>query len=487
MNNLSDDILSSMFSYLMTSTAILPPSLGDDPRLQLMAVSRRWRDVIFNSSNLWDTVIVLPRSPETSLELLMIASKWLEIRFVRDHVLSTFFLRPMYLNRQGPRNRTRTGEIFRVLEDGFLPVARGTKSLSCTLSTDHGIQSFFAIPPGTFGCLEKLNISLPSLPDQGLAHRTKTMIKDKLRTFTAFQNLRHLRSALINISNGIHPLLLRIPWSQLTSLDMRSTRLRPNVFLEVLSASALSLKEGSFTIRFKRTRSTASAPQETFRIVKARFLQYLRLRLINPSRDKRFLFHLYLTALSHLKIDLDDRAGWRMWIYHRLLSRSSSTLRSLEFMDAPPQVPRRIDAVGHDLEGLFARCPNLERLQLPIGVHMPQMTVNKIAEGSLLPYLRSLEVFSTVGIDILEMVGRRNELVYRRFGIGSSELGSGTAAYAPFFAHVVLHTLLENRSNATLARRYIRLFSSSQGTVFDFRFWVESNSRYTMIRLNSIG
>ncbi|KIM42510.1 hypothetical protein M413DRAFT_119556 [Hebeloma cylindrosporum] len=74
------------------------------------------------------------------------------------------------------------------------------------------------------------------------------MIKTKLPGFTVFQKLRHLRSAVINIKNDIHPLALRIPWEQLTKLDMGDTLLRPNIFLEVLSASAPSLNDGSFTI-----------------------------------------------------------------------------------------------------------------------------------------------------------------------------------------------------------------------------------------------
>ncbi|KIM35578.1 hypothetical protein M413DRAFT_32433 [Hebeloma cylindrosporum] len=474
-NNLSDDILSSIFSHSMTSTAILPPSLGDDPRLQLMAVSPRWRRVILQASIFWDILIILPRNPEATHGLLMIAKEWLSrIHSMTDHILSLFLLQPRYLNRQEPIHRTRNGEGYRVLEDGILPAARGTKWFSCTLSTVHGINSFFDIPLDEFNCVEGLDISFPRLPDPELAHTTVTMIKAKLSSFTTFQSSHHLRSAPINIGNGIHPLRLRIPWWRLSKIDMTNTTLRPNTFLEVLSASAPSLKDGSFAIRFKRvTRSTASAPNETTPIVKACFLQYLHLRLINPSRDRRFLSRLYLTSLSHLKIDLDDRVGWRMSIYDHLLSRSSQTLRTLELVDAPSEGRQSNNAMvcqDTDLDKLFSMCPNVEHLRLPIGVQIPQNTLNKITECSLLPCLRSLEVFSTIGIDVLEMVGRRNELVYHRAGIGSSNLGTGIGGYPPFLGRVVLHTLLENQRNITLAKRYIRSFSSSQGTVFDIKY-----------------
>ncbi|KIM42511.1 hypothetical protein M413DRAFT_119557 [Hebeloma cylindrosporum] len=158
-----------------------------------------------------------------------------------------------------------------------------------------------------------------------------------------------------------------------------------------------------------------------------------------------------------------------MAIYHRFLSKSSNTLKSLEFFNMPSRVPQSNEAEVQDLDKLFSACPNVEHLHLPIGIHIPQDTLNKIAQGSLLPSLRSLDVFSTVGIDILEMVGRRNELVYRRFGVRSSRLGGAIDGYPLSFAHVVLHTLLANWSSTTSAKRYLRRFWSSQGTVFDIR------------------
>lgn len=177
-HKLSDKLLCSIFSYLITSTVILPPYLGD-PRLHLMAVSQRWRRVILESSKLWDTILVLPSSPEASLGLLKIAEQWLRIHWTNDHILSIFLLQPeslAHVNRQGSGERTFFGERFSVVDDGILPAARGMKFLSCTLGTERGIKSFFAIPPGKFSRLEKLEISLPTLSDQDFAHTMTMMI-----------------------------------------------------------------------------------------------------------------------------------------------------------------------------------------------------------------------------------------------------------------------------------------------------------------------
>lgn len=72
--------------------------------------------------------------------------------------------------------------------------------------------------------------------------------------------------------------LFRIPWRQLIKLDMMNTTIRPHIFLEVLSSSAPSLKDGTFTIQFKRVScSNSSAPKDISRIVKLRLLRHLYL------------------------------------------------------------------------------------------------------------------------------------------------------------------------------------------------------------------
>ena len=174
-----------------------------------------------------------------------------------------------------------------------------------------------------------------------------------------------------------------------------------------------------------------------------------------------------------------------MSIYKDLLSKSRDTLEFLGFLDAPSREPQRntmedptlIYNLPHseqDFDGLFSMCPNLELIQLPIGVHIPQNTANKIAEGVLLPSLKFVEVSSTIGVDILDMVKRRNELAYRCTGwIGSSKLDSGktsTTIYPPFFSALVLHTSAENRSKVKLAQRYLQSSSTSQETVVDIRY-----------------
>jgi hypothetical protein len=311
------------------------------------------------------------------------------------------------------------------------------------------------------------------LPDQELARAIKTAIKEESRRFTAFQNLPRLRSAIITIENGIHPLAFRLPWGQLTKLNMINTTIHPHIFLEVLSSSAPSLRDGSFTIQFKKiTPSSSSVPKNIFPIAKLHFLQNLRLRLIDPTLDTRIFSRVHMTSLCHLRIDLvQDRrkTGWVVSIYQKLLSKSSITLKSLSFWDAPLQAYQR--SPPQDLDGLFVMLPKLQHLHLPIGLYIPQNSADKIAQGILLPSLRILDAYSAIGLDILDVVRRRNELAYHR--PGSSKLDSGAAGisiHPPIFSRVLLLTSSDYRSMVELERRYLQSSSSSRGTAFDIRY-----------------
>ena len=472
---LSDEFLCSIFSHLINPTVVLPPLSGDSS-LRLMAVSQRWRRTILESTHLWDTIVIIPTSPVLTLRLVKIAEKWLKAHWNNGHILSVFLLRPRYpvdVDISQPKSRERT-QIFRIVEDGILPVARSTESFSCTLSTKDAAEAFFTIPPGIFYGLEHLELSVPMVPDQELARAMKRTIKEELHRFTAFQSLPRLRSAVITLKNGIHPLAFKIPWRQLTKLDMIHTILRPHIFLEVISSSAFSLEDGSFAIRFKKiSRSHSSGLQKIFRIAKLPFLQNLRLRLIDPTLDTRIFSCVHLTALCRFRIDLvhdRDEAGWVMSIYENLLSKSSNTLKSLTFWDAQLAGARS----EQDLDGLFSMLPKLEYLHLPVGVYIPQNSADKIAQGILLPSLRILDASSPIGLDILDVVRRRNQLAYYRSGwVGSSKLDRGTigiSSYPPFFLHVLLFTSSDYRSKVEVAKRYLLSSSSSQGTSLDIRY-----------------
>ncbi|KIM37701.1 hypothetical protein M413DRAFT_30641 [Hebeloma cylindrosporum] len=486
---LSDELLVSIFSNLISSIAILPPAFGDS-RLQLMAVSQRWKYIILGSSTFWDTIVKLPRSPEVCPQLSEISEQWLRKRWNDGHILSSFLLQPsqdfVHINQPGPWDCT---ERFRIVEDGILPMAGHTTVLYCTLSTKDGIDAFFSIPSGSFKFLERLSISVPVLPTRALAHATAATLTEGLDHFDAFHRWPRLRSAVISIMNGINPLAFKLPWYQFTELDMLHTILSPYLFMQVLSSCAPSLKDGSFAIRFEEiVPSTASSRKDTFDIVKPRFLQNLRLRLIDPTLDTRIFPRIHLTALSHLRIELvQDRLkeGWTMPIYKKLLSKSSNVLKSLGFWDAPfrgyrdeeaeyPTLIYTPSSSHQDLDELFAILPNLQHLHLPIGVYIQKSAADKIAQGTLLPSLTSLDTSSTVGVDILGIVERRNELAYHLTGsIGSSKLDHARAAtgiYPTFISRVLLLTPSSNFLRVERAKRFLLSSSSSQRTALDIQY-----------------
>ncbi|KIM36205.1 hypothetical protein M413DRAFT_31808 [Hebeloma cylindrosporum] len=486
--NLSDEVLASILSNLITSVAILPSAFGDS-RLHLLAVSKRWNRLIMDSSIFWDTIVILPCSSELTLRLAKIADEWQRIRWNDGQILSSFLLQSDQLaeiNRPGPWD---SSERFRIVEDGILTMDGSTTSFYATLSTKDGIDAFFSIPPGSFDFLETLLICVPSLPTQSLAQATAEMLTEGLPHFDAFHSLPRLHSAVISIANGIDPLAFKIPWYQLVNIDMINTTIVPDMFMEVLFSTGPSLEDGSFTIRFEEIRrSSPSSPNNTFDIVKPLFVQHLRLRLIDPTLDTRIFSRIHLTALCTLRIELvQDRLkeGWAMSIYKALLSKSRNTLKSLGFSDTPfrgymdeeaehPTLFYTPSNRQQDLDELLASLPNLKHLHLPIGVYIPQNTADKIAQGILLPSLTSLDASSTVGVDILGMVERRNELAYHfTDSIGFSGLDdalAGIGVSPPFLSDLLLVTPPDNFSAVEAMKHRLLSSSSSQGTALDIRY-----------------
>ena len=121
--------------------------------------------------------------------------------------------------------------------------------------------------------------------------------------------------------------------------------------------------------------------------------------------------------------------------------------------------------------------PNLEYIRLPIGVYIPLDAADKIARGIFLPSLKILKVSSIVGVDILDMVRRRNELAsYRPGWVGCSEpkLGPGmvvgTGPHLSFVSDVQLLTSSDNLLKVEAAKKYLRSSSSSQGMAVDIRY-----------------
>ncbi|KIM35972.1 hypothetical protein M413DRAFT_322889 [Hebeloma cylindrosporum] len=181
------------------------------------------------------------------------------------------------------------------------------------------------------------------------------------------------------------------------------------------------------------------------------------------------------SGLIAFRVDLyDPDAGWMLDIYHPLVCLSSQTLQQVEFWDLPllPGSPHRNAlSMQQSFEGFFSTLPMVRFLRLPVGVRIPEAAIDLIAEGRLLPLVEALEVASYTGIDILTMVGERNEVAYQCSGlVGSSSAAvniHNTQRRSPaFFSEVVLWTPGRQIRRVNARIKSLQLLSSSQFTKF---------------------
>jgi hypothetical protein len=484
---LTDTILLFIFSYLIELPSILPPSIGD-PGLILLVVCRRWRYIILNSANKWTNIVVSPTLSSNRFNAnIEFGRCWLNADIQRHsgHWLNVFLLHVPKAPRSlqnGNTGNTSSDEIT-VLENIVFPAARRAKCLSLPFCSNRAAEAFLTAPAGRFYFLESVEICFPKCGQSGVAESGIKFSKP----ITVFQNLPFLHRASIIIHNGLNPLTLLLPWYQLTTINMGFTTIDPKVFRTILSNSSPSLSAGFFRIKFspKKQSPPSYTNQNQLPKIVAPALKHLHLRLIDPSLDCDIFTRICLPALISFWVDLyDSNAGWMMNIYQPLLRSSSNTLETLVFLDLQGfeyaddgsavhlDGPRRnTPRIQQDLQNLFSNLPMVRVLHLPFRLYIPEVAMELISLGKILPLLETLEVASSAGVDILTMVKGRNEVAHILSGL----VGSSSSAPEPtkchrelpsHFSEVVLWTSATQKRSVDSCAAFIQSLPSSQKTKF---------------------
>jgi hypothetical protein len=339
MQQLTDKILLSIFSYLMELPSVLPPSAGEIG-LTLLVVCHRWRQVILHSPQKWTNVIVSTVSSNNfdahvkfdtcwlTLDVRRHSGHWLYISLLHDHAVP--------LSQQSTNTAIHTSGVeIDMLENIVFPAARRAKCLSLPFCSNHVAESFLTSPPGRFYFLESVEMRFLECdhPETGVRSGSEAGLTKFSKPITVFQNSPFLRHTSIIINNGMNPLTLLLPWYQLTTINMGFTIIPPKVFITILAKSSPSLCTGFFTVKFSSKVRTRKRKRRSAKIL-APALKHLHLRLINPSFDCNIFKRVRLPALLSFRVDLyDSNAGWMIDMYRHLLSRSSNTLQRVEFWD----------------------------------------------------------------------------------------------------------------------------------------------------------
>lgn len=260
-----------------------------------------------------------------------------------------------------------------------------------------------------------------------------------IASFNALRTVPHLRKATFHLLNGLHPIDLRLPWGQLTTLDLGTTAMPPEVFIKILHSAALHLEDGHFYVRFSKLHYPKCRLWRGG--VKMHALRTLRLRLLYPSDDTRLFSLLRFPSLQRLWLEMHDTfQDWDLALYTKLLRASTKTLRRLHLIDYPSsggkcagfEVRQRYsETTPQTLEKFFQVISNVESLYLPLGIYIHAQIVDKIASYALLPMLNELDLCTINGWHILSMARRRHEHFSNASLANESELEIGSSQHHP--------------------------------------------------------
>ncbi|KAF9477625.1 hypothetical protein BDN70DRAFT_922483 [Pholiota conissans] len=274
---------------------------------------------------------------------------------------------------------------------------------------------------GCFGALKSLDLCLVISPEQ-------TIPPFPLEAYSRFHALAiapRLRSVIVRLHDNLHPLALRLPWGQLTFLDLVTTAMFPESLLTIFRICAPRLQSGYFYIKFDKP-IVPGLPLSNGSITMWA-LRSLRLKLLYPDADGRLFSILQFPSLQNIWIELHNSfQEWNLILYTNLLRASSNSLRLLMLSDFIPNVEGQIQGNDnhlilrrpHDtpyhataIEGLFQVASNIEALYLPVGLHVDGTTLDKIACCILLPRLRMLELGAINAWHVISSVRRRHQNV----------------------------------------------------------------------------
>ncbi|KAF8883501.1 hypothetical protein CPB84DRAFT_1790064 [Gymnopilus junonius] len=203
----------------------------------------------------------------------------------------------------------------------------------------------------------------------------------------------------------------------------------PDAFIRIIRSCSLSLINASFSVELD-SRWVARQPKYIASIVMPSLTE-LDLRLIDLSWDPLFPLVLQLPVLQKFSIGEADRnfpLKWNLHVYGALALRSARTLKTFRLVDLeintetklPVNVipgtyhhrstPPRLSS-HFELEEFLRAFPLIENLALPLSLYIHYTTLEKVAMGTLLPVLETLEIGTGTYTDasaVLAMVRKRN-------------------------------------------------------------------------------
>lgn len=300
-----------------------------------------------------------------------------------------------------------------------------TKSLTCMLNSRRDMDAFLSLPPGTFPTLQYIKISFVNTISP-----THTSVRNL--PASAFWGALSLKTAIFHRIHGLNPMKLRLPWTEVTHLDLGGTPMSPSTFIKVMRYTSYTLHTAFIFVELNGPLDTAlMALSENS--IPFQVLTTLRLRLAYPNLDWRILSLLHIPCLVNLRLEMVDISQrWAVSHIARLLLPSSGSLQQLHLSDfrlsGHPLVRIHQETTHTELYSLLNIVPKIDTLRLPISIPMHATTIDSIASGEILKNMSTMECSYSNIWHGLSLVRRRRDLArmsLREQGCSTAERSAG--------------------------------------------------------------
>jgi hypothetical protein len=270
---LSTTVLLAIFYSACDYQPVSLPLHPSHPRHVLNSVCKGWYDVVRSTGALWDKIHFRASAGDAHQpHPLLLQLEFCANLSGSDPLTMTF-------------DTVFDGWAFSFVDLVIVPHVNQIKTLKCMVQGNDEIKKFLTIGEGRFSILESLDICFVN---ELLRQISYFPLEDCLK-FTTLRTASCLRHATFHLVNGLHPIDLHLPWGQLSTLDLGTVAMPPDVFIKILHAATWRLEDANFYVRFSKPMHPRLKLSK--RRVTMHALRTLRLRLHSPSQDTR-LFSL---------------------------------------------------------------------------------------------------------------------------------------------------------------------------------------------------
>ena len=391
-------ILRDILDLSIEGPVLLPPPRDDERRL-LTQVCREWRRVILSTPTYWTSFDFARWAAQHPNDLFRLA----ECFFYRSGNTTSISI------RFGTRLQSDIGRS--IFELVIRPRAHRVCYFSCSITKDSLRILFSGLDPVNFQVLRVLDVAV--ICDLNGTIASRFPVSDSI-DLSGFQRAPRLQYATLHVLNGIHPNDLKLPWGQLTRIDLGHTSVQVHVFRRIMEESVF-LEEGVFCINFAHC---YDGQPTRLRRISIPLLRSLTLRLYEPSQDSRLFGSLDIPLLEILWVEREEagRARRDMTIYETLIGSMNANLKHFTIAEFSipttrwfiPRLTRSPRITYQQLDGVVRSCRHLTSLFLDSGVFIDPLVLEKMATGEFLPFLEQLGISSVKGWDIIWMVKKKN-------------------------------------------------------------------------------